>query len=104
MSYIRPGREHPLAIVGSNNAHDTERHCRDGDSIVRTTGAPPMSIGEADTGSGDGADGPAPPLEWIRDREPGFSRVTVFDPDPARLDTAWIEIDAASTVALRAMR
>lgn len=43
-------------------------------------------------------------LRWIRDRESSPSRVTVFDPRPARLDAAWIEVDAGSVVALRAMR
>jgi hypothetical protein len=63
-----------------------------------------MSVGDAVDGDRriDGTS--AAGLEWIRDRESGRSRVTVFDPDPGRLDTAWIEIDGRSTVALRAMR
>lgn len=63
-----------------------------------------MSIGvDAETTSGaDG--GRSPMLEWIRDREAYPPRVTVFDPSPARLDEAWIEIDSRSVVALRAMR
>jgi len=66
-----------------------------------------MNVGGVDT---DGAGRPtrtstsAPTLEWIRDRELSSSRVTVFDPRPARLDAAWIEIDASAVVALRAMR
>ena len=104
VSCIRPGREHSLAAVGSRSAYDTKRHCRNEGPTARTTGASPVSIGGVGAGDGDRADGSSPRLEWIRDREPGSPRVTVFDPDPARLDTAWIEIDAPSTVALRAMR
>ena len=65
-----------------------------------------MNVGDVDT---DGADRPtpassAPRLEWIRDRGARSSRVTVFDPRPARLDAAWIEVNASAVVALRTMR
>ena len=65
-----------------------------------------MNVGDVDT---DGAGRPAPTssaprLEWISDRGAQSSRVTVFDPRPARLDAAWIEVDAAAVVAVRAMR
>lgn len=68
-------------------------------------GVAPMSVGDADVEPiGAVGEAPSPELEWMRDRGADPSRVTVFDPSPARLDTAWIELDAGSIVALRAMR
>ena len=54
-------------------------------------------IGEADERTTSG-------LESIRDRTACPPRVTLFDPRPARLDEAWIEVDASVVVSTRAVR
>ena len=54
-------------------------------------------IGEADERAMSG-------LESIRDRTACPPRVTLFDPRPARLDEAWIEVDASVVVSTRAVR
>ena len=58
-----------------------------------------------DAGRIEGADKRATSgLESIRDRTACPPQVTLFDPRPARLDEAWIEVDASVVVSTRAVQ